>query len=35
MTKNKFDEISEYMKLCYEYPNLAYGFNWLLRARSI
>jgi len=31
---NKFEETTEYMKLCYEYPNLAYGFNWLLRARS-
>ena len=22
------------MKLCYEYPNLTYDFNWLIRARS-
>ena len=31
---NKFEETSDFMKLCYEYPNLSYGFNWLLRARS-
>ncbi len=32
--ENKLEETSNYMKLCYEYPNLSYGFNWLLRARS-
>jgi len=30
---NKFEETSEYMKLCYEYPNFVYDFNWLLRGR--
>ena len=34
MTKNKFEETSKFIKLCYEYPDLSYGFYWLLRARS-
>jgi len=25
---------SEYLKLCYEYPEYSYGFYWLLKARS-
>jgi len=29
--ENKLKETSSYMKLCYEYPNFAYGFNCLLR----
>jgi len=32
--KNKFEETSKFVKLCYEYPDLSYGFYWLLRARS-
>ena len=32
--KNKFEETSKFIKLCYEYPDLSYGFYWLLRARS-
>ena len=32
--KNKFEETSNFIKLCYEYPDLSYGFYWLLRARS-
>ena len=34
MTKNKFEETSKFIKLCYEYPDLSYGFYWLLIARS-
>jgi len=26
--------MSNFIKLCYEYPDLSYGFYWLLRARS-
>jgi len=34
--KNWFEETSDFIKLCYEYeyPDLSYGFYWLLRARS-
>jgi len=32
--KNRFEETSNFIKLCYEYPDLSYGFYWLLRARS-
>jgi hypothetical protein len=32
--ENKFEETSDFIKLCYEYPELSYGFYWLLRARS-
>ena len=32
--KQKFEETSKFIKLCYEYPDLSYGFYWLLRARS-
>jgi len=32
--KNRFEETSNFIKLCYEYPYLSYGFYWLLRARS-
>ena len=32
--KNKFEETSKFIKLCYDYPDLSYGFYWLLRARS-
>ena len=32
--KNRFKEISDYIKLCYQYPDLSYGFPWLLKARS-
>ena len=32
--KNKFEETSKFLKLCYEYSDLSYGFYWLLRARS-
>ena len=30
---NKLEETSDFIKLCYEFPNLSYGFYWLLRAR--
>ena len=29
-----FEKTSEYLKLCYEYPEYSYGFYWLLKARS-
>jgi len=32
--KNRFEETSNFIKLCYEYPYLSYGFYWLLRTRS-
>ena len=32
--KNRFEETSDFIKLCYEYPDLSFGFYWLLRARS-
>jgi hypothetical protein len=32
--KNRFEETSDFIKFCYEYPDLSYGFYWLLRARS-
>jgi len=32
--KNKFEETSKFIKLCYEYSDLLYDFYWLLRARS-
>jgi len=32
--KNKFEETSNFIKLCYEYPDLSYDFYWLLRTRS-
>jgi len=32
--KNRFEETSNFIKLCYEYPDLSYGFYWLLKARS-
>jgi len=31
---NRFEETSDFIKHCYEYPDLSYGFYWLLRARS-
>ncbi|ORX54320.1 hypothetical protein BCR36DRAFT_441226, partial [Piromyces finnis] len=31
---NKFIETKDFIKLCYEYPEFAYGFYWLLKARS-
>ena len=35
MTKTDSKETSNFIiKLCYEYPDLSYGFYWLLRARS-
>ena len=27
--KNKFEETSKFIKLCYEYPDLSYGLYWL------
>ena len=32
--KNRFEETSNFIKLCYEYPDISYGFKWLSRARS-
>ena len=32
--KNRFEEASNFIKPYYEYPDLSYGFYWLLRARS-
>jgi len=32
--KNRFEETSNFIKLCYEYPDLSYGFYWLLNGRS-
>ena len=34
MKKNRFEETLNFIKLCYEYPDLSYDFYWLLRARS-
>jgi len=34
MTKTDSKETSNFIKLYYEYPDLSYGFYWLLRARS-
>jgi len=31
--KNRFEETTNLIKLCYKYPDLSYGFYWLLRAR--
>lgn len=28
------EKTSECLKLCYEFPEFSYGFNWLLKARS-
>ena len=30
---NKFEETADYLKLCYDYPELSLGFQWLLKAR--
>jgi len=32
--KNNFEETIDFLKLCYDYPDLYYGFYWLLKARS-
>jgi len=32
--KNKFEETSDFIKLCFEYHDFSNGFYWLLRARS-
>jgi len=32
--KNRFEETLNFIKLCYEYPDLSYDFYWLLRVRS-
>jgi len=32
--KNRFKETSDFIKHYYDYPDLSYGFYWLLRARS-
>jgi len=32
--KNRFEETSNFIKLCYENSDFSYGFYWLLRARS-
>jgi len=31
---NNFEKTTDYLKLCYEYPEYSYGFYWLLKARS-
>jgi len=31
---NGFKDSSDFIKLCYGYPYLSFGFYWLLRARS-
>jgi len=33
--KNRFEETLNFIKFCYEYPDLSYGFYWLLRARRV
>jgi hypothetical protein len=32
--KSHSRKASDYLKLCYEYPEYSYGFYWLLKARS-
>ena len=32
--KSRFEETSDFIKLCYEYLELSYGFYWLLKARN-
>jgi len=34
-SKNLLEHSSDFSKLEIEYPDLAYGFNWLLRLRNI
>ena len=34
MTKTNSKKHQNFIKLCYEYPDLSYGFYWLLRARG-
>jgi len=31
---NNYEKTSDYLKLCYEYPEYSYCFYWLLKARS-